>query len=151
MLETANTLELKIKETLLAFAALTEADWTHKPNPMKWSRKEILGHLIDSAQNNIQRVVRAQQTNDLHIVYNQNHWVRANHYQGYEITELQLIWYYTNRQFCHLLRQVPVELYQQTLNMGSVAAPDFWTMQTVAKDYILHMEHHLKQIFLNLG
>lgn len=31
-----------------------------KPAPGKWSKKEILGHLIDSAANNHQRFVRLQ-------------------------------------------------------------------------------------------
>jgi hypothetical protein len=148
MLETAHALESKIKEALLAFQPFTEADWSHKPNPKKWSRKEILGHLIDSAQNNIQRVVRSQQANDLHIIYSQNHWVAAHNYQAYPITELQLIWFYTNKHFCHLLKNVPTEKYQNRLNMGSTNAPDLWTMERVVQDYIVHMEHHLKQMMV---
>jgi hypothetical protein len=148
MLEIANALESKIKEALIAFQPFTEADWSSKPNPKKWSRKEILGHLIDSAQNNIQRVVRSQQVNDLHIIYSQNHWVAAHNYQSYPITELQLIWFYTNKHFCHLLKNVPAEKYQNRLNMGSANTPDLWTMERVVQDYIVHLEHHLKQIML---
>jgi HPt (histidine-containing phosphotransfer) domain-containing protein len=146
MVAIANKLESRIKDALIAFEHFSETDWSFKANSKKWSRKEILGHLIDSAQNNIQRVVRAQQTNDLHILYSQNHWVAAHNYQAYPVTELQLIWFYNNKQFCHLLENVPVEKYQNRLNMGSANAPDFWTLERVVQDYMVHLEHHLKQI-----
>ena len=40
--------------------AIPEEEYLRKPHPEKWSKKEILGHLVDSAQNNIRRFVVAQ-------------------------------------------------------------------------------------------
>src|SRR4030095_2595683 len=44
---------------------LQETEVSLKPAPGKWSKKEILGHLIDSATNNHQRFVRTQMTEEL--------------------------------------------------------------------------------------
>jgi hypothetical protein len=50
--------------------------------PGKWSTKEVVGHLIDSAANNHQRFVRAQWTDDLLCpTYAQDEWVRTQRYQ----------------------------------------------------------------------
>jgi hypothetical protein len=40
--------------------ALDKENLKVKPGPGKWSRQEILGHLIDSAANNHQRFIRVQ-------------------------------------------------------------------------------------------
>ncbi len=42
--------------------------------PNKWSKKEIIGHLINSATNNHQRFVRCQFETIPKIVYDQNKW-----------------------------------------------------------------------------
>jgi hypothetical protein len=39
---------------------IDEQTFSHKPAPGKWSKKEIPGHLVDSANNNHQRFLRAQ-------------------------------------------------------------------------------------------
>jgi hypothetical protein len=44
----------------------------------KWTRKQLLGHLIDSASNNYQRFVRLQQGNLVGFPgYDQEFWVAA--------------------------------------------------------------------------
>src|ERR1700761_73585 len=63
-------------------AAVPEEVFTHKPLPEKWSRKEILGHLVDSAQNNIRRFVVAQYEDDPVIGYNQDSWVTVAGYNS---------------------------------------------------------------------
>ncbi|MGQ0827780.1 MAG: hypothetical protein ACT4ON_05245 [Bacteroidota bacterium] len=59
---------------------IPENDFTNKPRPGKWSKKEILGHLIDSATNNHQRFVRAQFENIPQISYDQNNWNACSRY-----------------------------------------------------------------------
>jgi hypothetical protein len=51
---------------------IKDTDFVYKPAPDKWSKKEILGHLIDSAANNHQRFIRAQYENIPTIVYDPN-------------------------------------------------------------------------------
>lgn len=60
MKSTAARLEQIISEHLPALHQLTNEAWLYKPAPDKWSRKEILGHLADSAHSNIRRFVVAQ-------------------------------------------------------------------------------------------
>ncbi len=67
---------------------LTEDEWMDKPNPAKWSRKEVLGHLIDSAQNNIRRFVVAQYEDRPLIRYAQDKWVAEVNYQNYYTSDL---------------------------------------------------------------
>ena len=63
------------------FEQFDEGTSSHKPNPGKWSRKEILGHLLDSASNNHQRFVRAQYMKDVNFLsYDQNQWVNIQRY-----------------------------------------------------------------------
>jgi hypothetical protein len=67
----------------------------------KWSPREIIGHLIDSASNNHQRFVRAQFTDDLVFAgYEQEGWVRVQNYQGEDWTELVQLWRLYNQHIC---------------------------------------------------
>ncbi len=59
---------------------LAEDEWIHKPNPAKWSKREVLGHLIDSARNNIRRFLVAQYDYKPKIIYVQDTWVAAANY-----------------------------------------------------------------------
>ena len=50
----------KINDAIVEFfrSDLQSIDWDYKPFPEKWSKKEVIGHLIDSAQINLQRFTR---------------------------------------------------------------------------------------------
>ena len=64
-------------------AAIPEAEFSAKPRADKWSKKEVLGHLTDSAQNNLRRFICGQyEASPLKIVYEQDFWVKANDYPG---------------------------------------------------------------------
>ncbi|MGD0183193.1 MAG: hypothetical protein ABSC15_25565 [Terriglobales bacterium] len=50
-----------------------------KPSPVKWSPKEELGHLLDSAANNHQRIVRTQLEDEPKMPgYDGNAWVELH-------------------------------------------------------------------------
>jgi len=60
----------------LLLQKLSEEDFLKKPAAGKWSKQEILGHLIDSATNNHQRFVRMQIDNNITLPkYKQDEWV----------------------------------------------------------------------------
>src|SRR6187549_2095402 len=62
--------------------SLPEAKADRPRAPGKWSPKQILGHLTDSAANNHQRFVRAQEQDPLKLPgYAQEHWVACQHYE----------------------------------------------------------------------
>ena len=123
---------------------LYEDEWMYKPNTAKWSRKEILGHLIDSAQNNMRRFVVAQYEDKPRITYAQDSWVAAADYQNYFTPALVDLWVLLNKHICVILKKMPEgagERLCETRELHSI--------QWLAEDYNKHLLHHLHQI-LNL-
>src|SRR5262245_6779923 len=95
--ETAADRLLRIAEVAAAkLRRLSEAEVSPRPAPDKWSRKEILGHLLDSAGNNLQRIVRAQEQNEgqelVFPTYQGDSWVRLQDYQSRAWPELVALW-----------------------------------------------------------
>jgi hypothetical protein len=61
----------------------------YKSSPDRWSQKEKLGHLIDSAANNHQRIVRVQLEQQPAMPgYEQGKWVELHSYQHRDWPEL---------------------------------------------------------------
>jgi hypothetical protein len=88
------------------------ADWACRSAPEKWSAKEIIGHLIDSAHINLQRFVRCTYEEGFKLIYFQNEWVAAQHYQDADTTELLLLWRLVNKQIARVLNNYPVDRWQ---------------------------------------
>ena len=139
----------EIRETVLDNASVIRAmsllEFDHKPSPTKWSKKEILGHLVDSAQNNLQRFVRGQYENIPKIVYTQDEWVKLQHYKDYEKEELIQLWVSLNLHLCRTLSLMDPANYERQCDTGK---PDteLHTLSFLADDYLKHMRHHLEQI-----
>src|SRR6478609_7364599 len=85
-----------------AMNKFSEDDFSFKPAPEKWSKKEILGHLIDSATNNHQRFIRIQFEDNPVIGYDQNKWVEYSRYQQMSTTELIRFWQTYNQHLAAL-------------------------------------------------
>jgi hypothetical protein len=115
-----------------------------KPTPSTWSPKEELGHLLDSAANNHQRIVRAQLENSPTMPgYDQNGWVAVHAYQRRDWRELIELWRALNRQLLAAAEAVPESAWSRTL---TVAGSEPLTLQFVFDDYVAHMMHHLQHI-----
>ncbi|MFZ0798197.1 MAG: DinB family protein [Terriglobales bacterium] len=115
-----------------------------KPTPSNWSPKEELGHLLDSAANNHQRIVRAQfEDNPAMPGYEQNRWVAVHAYQHRDWRELIELWQALNRQLLVAAEAVPDSAWSRTL---TVAGSEPLTLQFVFDDYVTHMLHHLQHI-----
>ncbi|MFK7907587.1 MAG: DinB family protein [Chitinophagales bacterium] len=118
----------------------------HKPQPNKWSKKEILGHLVDSAQNNLRRFIEIQFSVGAYqiIGYAQDDLVRINGYQQMPIQEIMQLWLTLNRQIVRVWKTLPLEkLPSKVLNTdGTESTLEWWVV-----DYVRHLEHHLQQIF----
>ena len=121
----------------------------------KWSPKEIIGHLIDSASNNHQRFVRAQFTDDLVFAgYEQEGWVRAQNYQGEPWSDLVQLWKLYNQHMLHLISFIPEETrmklrYKHNLHLlasDSLSENEPVTLDWFIRDYLEHMKKHLGQI-----
>jgi hypothetical protein len=127
------------------FKHLSEEELVYKINAAKWSKKEIIGHLIDSAQNNIQRFVRAQYEIQPHILYNQDVWVISQNYQHYNTSQLIQLWRLLNLHICIILKAMPAGVYERVCNTGK-DQEEWHTISFLAEDYVSHLIHHLKQI-----
>ncbi len=115
-----------------------------KPTSTNWSPKEELGHLLDSAANNHQRIVRAQFEDNLAMPgYEQNRWVAVHGYQRRDWKELIEVWQALNRQLLAAAEAVPDSAW---LRMLTVAGSEPMTLQFVFEDYLAHMLHHLQHI-----
>jgi len=131
------------------FALLSQIDnetFGAKPQPEKWSKKEILGHLIDSGQNNLRRFITAQyEVNPPHIAYDQDYWVAANRYNQADARDLILLWKLLNERIAAVLDDVPASKSENLCNTGKVTN-EFHTLSFLAADYLRHSEHHLRQL-----
>ncbi len=141
--DTVNLLITTIDEFLKS--ATDAIDWETKPSPEKWSKKEIMGHLTDSAQINLERLVRCTYEENFKLIYCQNEWVRAKHYQDTDIKEILDLWILTNRQIVRVLANYPSERLQAKCD-NSRDSIGLNTVEFLAADYVRHMQHHLKQV-----
>jgi hypothetical protein len=114
-----------------------------KPSPKKWSRKQILGHLIDSAQNNIRRFVVAQYEELPKIVYLQDDWVLIADYQNQDTRNLIDLWNLLNNHAAVILANMSEEISTRKCDTNGEAP---YSIKWLAHDYIRHLLHHLHQI-----
>ena len=115
-----------------------------KPDPHEWSKKEILGHLIDSAANNHQRFVRAvNRAGDRFPTYDQNEWVRIQRYNEMSWSLLITLWSAYNSHLSHIIESIPEHAESSPCNIGKEESA---TLGFVVKDYLRHLRHHLKDI-----
>jgi hypothetical protein len=121
-------------------------EWDYKPSPEKWSKKEIVGHLIDSAIINLQRFVRCTFEENFKLIYQQVEWVEAQQYQQADIKELLILWRSLNQQIIRVLKNYPVNRLQAQCD-NSKTSIDLHTVEWLAGDYANHLKHHLKQIY----
>lgn len=135
--------------------ALSNAQASARPAPGKWSPKEIIGHLVDSASNNHGRFVRAQLQDDLVFEgYEQAEWVRVGAYQERRWADLVLLWQAFNHHIAHVMETTDTgalskprarhnldALAWRPLDRGQPA-----TLEYFMRDYVGHLKHHLRQI-----
>ncbi|MEO6452705.1 MAG: DinB family protein [Ginsengibacter sp.] len=144
MITIALKLEMLIDEYLPRLNVLNDTEFVYKSSPEKWSKKEITGHLIDSAQNNIRRLIVAQYDEYVSITYDQDKWVAINDYQHQPLQNVVQLWYLLNKQMVSILKNTSNEM----AHCISGSAPGN-TIEWLASDYIKHLVHHIHQV-LNL-
>lgn len=128
-----------------AFKQVSNEEWSYKTAPEKWSKKEILGHLIDSAMNNLRRFVVSQYEQNQNIVYQQNEWVAYQQYQQAPVDELIGLWQLLNTQIARTISHIPANKLVNTCDTGKGDA-ELHTILFLISDYIDHLQHHLRAI-----
>ena len=126
-------------------AGISDDDAARRLEPGRWSKKELLGHLIDSASNNHQRFVRAQLADSYQgPSYEQERWVAAQAYATENWPDLVNLWLLYNRHLLHVIRH----LSEAPLAVPCVIGEDAPVpLSEVVSGYVDHLEHHLSQIF----
>lgn len=121
----------------------------------KWTRKQMLGHLIDSASNNHQRFVRGPlQDNMVFPGYDQVAWVENQDYINSDWSDLIQLWYLYNEHLAHVMEMMPEktrlkehaehsldQVAYKTVDKDKPVSLDYFM-----RDYVGHLEHHLGQI-----
>ena len=133
-----------IAENFVKLSAISNADATAPRAVGKWSPKEIIGHLIDSAANNHQRFVRAQLYDDYDSLgYEQERWVAVQAYQDAAWTELLTLWKVYNEHLVRIIALIPDDKLSRTFRIagGEPVTLNYWV-----EDYLRHMQNHLRQI-----
>jgi hypothetical protein len=138
-----------------ALLAISETDSARRPAPGKWSPREVIGHLIDSASNNHQRFLRAQFQDDLVFPgYDQDAWVDVQQYEKEPWSELVTLWRAFNLHLARVMAATPAPVRQRVHRRHSldeiawqpVPAGEPATLDYFMRDYVGHLKHHLRQI-----
>lgn len=143
MLTLANELRNEIARSTPVLRAFTDLDASARLGSRKWNRKELLGHLIDSAANNHQRIVRAQLGDALVFPgYEQDSWVAAQRYRSRAWSELVDVWVAFNSQVANAIESVPAS---KLPTRCVIDAGEPVTLEFLMRDYLRHLRHHLAQ------
>lgn len=113
-----------------------------------WSRKQLLGHLVDSASNNHQRFVRAALADSLAFpAYDGDSWSGIQDPQHAEWSTLVALWANYNRYLAHVIAHLPANKLDVLCRIG---AGDAVTLRFLVEDYFRHLNLHLRQIGLGI-
>lgn len=127
-----------------------------RSSPDDWAPIEILGHLVDSAANNHQRFVRAQFTDDLVFPgYDQDQWISAQKYREEPWSDIVQLWNAYNLHLVHVASMIPEEALTRSRSPHTLDQIAFKlvdknepaTLEYLIRDYVVHLKHHLNQIF----
>lgn len=139
-----NTTLKPIIENTSRLLTISEQAASHKPSPAAWSAKEVLGHLVDSASVNHERMLRVTLTDGLTLAgYPQNEFVALEAWQSRSWSEIVTLWQVLNLHIAHLVEQIPDSSLEHRLTVGDHTV----TLKFLIDDYIAHLEHHLQQIW----
>jgi len=145
MKDFARELEHTVDRYEALLRSMSNQQLSEKPNPAKWSRKEELGHLIDSAQANIRRVVASQYEQTPKLFYHQDFWVEINGYQNADPSELIDLWSMLNRRFCQIISGLSREALNRQCDIGRDRI-EVVDVEFIIRDYPKHMLHHLHHL-----
>ncbi|MCA1026069.1 DinB family protein [Cytobacillus kochii] len=129
------------------YNSMSELEISNRPLPNKWSKKEILGHLCDSAINNIERFIKIQYEEQMYVIqsYNQDHWVKVQNYQDRPLGEIVNLFQTLNKQILTIVKNVPSESLSKLCDIGN---NQHKTLEWLIQDYLSHMEHHIRNQIL---
>jgi len=141
--QAASDLAQLVQELPAELAAIPEDLAAKKRADGGWSRKQVLGHLIDSATVNHQRFVRAQVETGFSLLYDGDRWVDLHGYQTAQWRELITLWTALNRHILRVIERIPSEALGNLCGSGG---ENSWALSYRVNDYVHHLKQHLEQI-----
>lgn len=134
----------QIADTEATLRALSEENAGLPYHPGSWTRKQLLGHLVDSAANNHNRFVRASLDNEYHGPgYDQEGWVRRHRYESAPWASVVDWWATLNHLIVRVVREIPPGRYAVPCFIGNNPP---MSLEALMEDYLVHMRHHMAQI-----
>jgi hypothetical protein len=146
--ELSERLSSVLRSSMPWLVTISEAEASVPEREGKWSAKQVIGHLIDSAVNNLGRIVRLQiEAGQSLPGYEQMAWVSLQHYAEREWAQVLALWFALNE---HLAWTI-IHVEKSRLAYGGVVAGETVTLGFLIADYVAHMEHHLRLMRMWLG
>jgi DinB superfamily len=146
--ELKERLEAVLRTAMPWLLTVSEAEASVPEREGKWSGKQVIGHLIDSAVNNLGRIMRMQiEAGPSLPGYEQMEWVSLQHYAEREWSQVLALWFALNEQVAWTIGHVE----KARLADRGVVEGEPLTLGFLIADYVAHMEHHLRAMRLWLG
>ncbi|MGA3344538.1 MAG: DinB family protein [Terracidiphilus sp.] len=130
-----------IQAALLALSPqLADTPWRNGG----WTRKQIVGHLLDSTANNRQRFARASIDGSyVGPEYAQDAWVAVHGYSGRSWETLLDWWRVEHEILASVADRIPEERFEASCTVGENAPV---ALRFLVEDYIRHQHWHLAQL-----
>lgn len=145
MEDTIDTLKLLLSNGVRYISNASSLELSQKSSLKTWSKKEILGHLIDSAINNLQRFTEIQFEDKPYTIrkYRQNELVEVNNYQNTDVKALLQLWLALNERIVFLMNAQNKNTLRYEVRLNDNTSTD---LKFLMEDYVVHLNHHLNQI-----
>lgn len=144
MHQIAAQIEAEVDKAAPLLLSMAEDTVSRSAEPNQWSKKQLLGHLIDSAANNQQRFVRTAQISPLMFPpYDQEFWVQLQSYQEANWADLVVLWQLYNKHLAFFVKRLPKPALQNECVIGPNQPA---TLEWLIADYLRHLQHHLNDL-----
>jgi hypothetical protein len=111
----------------------------------KWTLKEIIGHLIDSASNNHQRITRLQLTEELHFpAYENEKWLVAEKWNRFGWQKMLNLFEHYNVFIAHLIEHANPDCLKNRWFGRDRSGERIFTLEEMMTDYLRHFKEHLE-------